>query len=92
MANYVHLSYEERKNLEDGLNENKSINQISKELNRSHSSLLREIERNKVFSKPGSFNKSFPIIVLKAVWSPMCSHIVTKAIGAIVSIAEKLGV
>ncbi len=30
MANYVHLSYEERKNLEDGLNENKSINQISK--------------------------------------------------------------
>lgn len=56
MANYVHLSYEERKNLEDGLNENKSINQISKELNRSHSSLLREIDRNKVFSKPSNWN------------------------------------
>ena len=56
MANYCHLSYEDRKNIEDGLNENKSINQIAKEINRSHSSILREIDRNKVFSKPGSFN------------------------------------
>lgn len=47
MANYCHLSYEDRKNIEDGLNENKSINQISKEINRSHSSILREIDRNK---------------------------------------------
>lgn len=31
MANYCHLSYEERKNIKDGLNENKSINQIAKE-------------------------------------------------------------
>ena len=59
MANYAHLSYEERKNLEDGLNNNKSINQISKELNRSHSSLLREIDRNKVFSKPSNWNTSY---------------------------------
>lgn len=56
MTNYTHLSYEERKNLEDGLNNNKSINQISKELNRSHSSLLREIDRIKVFSKPSNWN------------------------------------
>lgn len=28
MANYCYLSYEDRKNIEDGLNENKSINQI----------------------------------------------------------------
>ena len=46
----------------------------------------------RVLSNPGSFNKSFPIIVDNAVWSPMCSAIVTNAIGAIVSIAEKLGV
>lgn len=30
MTKYCHLSYEERKNIEDGLNDNKSINQISK--------------------------------------------------------------
>ena len=32
MKSYNHLSYEDRKNIEDGLNENKSINQIAKEL------------------------------------------------------------
>ena len=51
MANYCHLSYEERKNIKDGLNENKSINQIAKEIketDRSHSSILREIDRKKV--------------------------------------------
>ena len=56
MTNYCHLSYEDRKNIEDGLNENKSINQIANELNRSHSTILREIDRNKIFSKPGNFN------------------------------------
>lgn len=56
MANYCHLSYEDRKNIEDGLNENKSINQISKEINRSHSSILREIDRNKKYSEPSSWN------------------------------------
>lgn len=56
MANYCHLSYEDRKNIEDGLNENKSINQISKEKNRSHSSILREIDRNKKYSEPSAWN------------------------------------
>ena len=51
MHNYNHLSYEDRKNIEDGLNNNKSINQIAKELNRNHSTILREIDRNKVYSK-----------------------------------------
>ena len=32
MANYCHLSYEGRKNIEDGLNDNISINQIAKDL------------------------------------------------------------
>jgi transposase, IS30 family len=59
--NYCHLSYEERINLENGLNNNKSINQISKELNRSHSTLLREIDRNKIYSKPNNWctNKKY---------------------------------
>ena len=56
MANYCHLSYEERKNIEDGLNSNKSINKIAKELNRAHSTILREIDRNKIYSKPSTFN------------------------------------
>ena len=46
----------------------------------------------KVLSNPGSFNKSLPIIVPSAVWSPICSAIVTNAIGAIVKSAEKLGI
>ena len=59
MANYCHLSYEDRKNIEDGLNDNKSINQIAKEINRCHSSILREIDRNKIYSKPGGFNNFY---------------------------------
>ena len=55
MTNYCHLSYEDRKNIEDGLNENKSINQISIELNRNHSTILREIDRNKVYSQPKQY-------------------------------------
>ena len=59
MTNYCHLSYEERKNIEDSLNSRKSINQIAIELNRSHSTILREIDRNKVYSKPGNFNNFY---------------------------------
>ena len=61
MTNYCHLSYEERKNIEDGLNDKKSINQISKEINRSHSTILREIDRNKVYYEPKNYgiNKRF---------------------------------
>lgn len=59
MANYCHLSYEDRKNIEDGLNSKKSINQISKEINRSHSTILREIDRNKVYYKPSNWNNCY---------------------------------
>lgn len=55
MTKYYHLSYEERKNIEDGLNDHKSIHQISKEINRSHSTVLREIDRNKTYSKPNNW-------------------------------------
>lgn len=56
MTNYSHLSYEDRKNIEDGLNDNKSINQIAKELNRNHSTILREVDRNRKYSEPSSWN------------------------------------
>ena len=56
MTNYSHLSYEDRKNIEDGLNQNKSINQIAKELNRSHSTILREVDRNRKYSEPSYWN------------------------------------
>lgn len=55
MANYCHLSYEDRINIEDGLNKNKSINQIAKDLNKSHSTILREIDRNKVYFEPKQY-------------------------------------
>ena len=51
MTNYSHLSYEDRKNIEDGLN-NKSINQIAKELGRNHSTILREVDRNRKYTEP----------------------------------------
>lgn len=56
MTKYKHLSYEDRKNIEDGLNQNKSINKIAKEINKAHSTILREIDRNKVYFKPNNFN------------------------------------
>lgn len=56
MANYSHLSYEERKNIEDGLNARKNVNQIAIELGRSHSTILREIDRNKVYYNPSNWN------------------------------------
>lgn len=59
MTNYCHLSYEDRKNIEDGLNNKKSVNQIAQELNRSHSTILREIDRNKVYYKPSNWNNCY---------------------------------
>lgn len=58
MTNYSHLSYEDRKNIEDGLNENKSINRIAKEIRRNHSTILREIDRNKIYYKPDNYGYS----------------------------------
>lgn len=52
MTNYSHLSYEDRKNIEDGLNNNKSINQIAKELGINHSTILREVDRNRKYTEP----------------------------------------
>ena len=59
MTKYCHLSYEDRKNIEDGLNQNKSINQIAKEINKSHSTVLREIDRNKIYYKPSNWNNCY---------------------------------
>ena len=59
MTNYCHLSYEERKNIEDGYNSRKSINKIAKELNRANSTIFREIDRNKVYYKPSNWNNCY---------------------------------
>ena len=65
MTNYCHLSYEDRKNIEDGLNENKSINQIAIEINRNHSTILREIDRNKVYFEPKHMELTKTIITIE---------------------------
>lgn len=52
MTNCSHLYYEDRKNIEYGLNNNKTINQIAKELGRNHSTILREVDRNGKYSEP----------------------------------------
>ena len=59
MTKYCHLSYEDRKNIEDGLNNKKSINQIAKEINKSRSTVLREIDRNKIYYKPSNWNNCY---------------------------------
>ena len=64
MTNYCHLSYKDRKNIENGLNDNKSINQIAKEINKCHTTILREIDRNKVYSKPVAL-----IIFIKTIFT-----------------------
>ena len=55
-ANYCHLSYEDRKNIEDGLNNNYSINSMAISLNRNHSTILREIDRNKKYLESSNLN------------------------------------
>ena len=56
MTKYKHLSYEDRKNIEDGLNANKSFSQIAREIKKSHSTIIREVDRNKVYYKPATWN------------------------------------
>lgn len=56
MTKYKHLSYEDRKNIEDGLNVNKSFSQIAREIKKSHSTIIREVDRNKVYYKPTTWN------------------------------------
>jgi len=54
--NYCHLSYEDRKNIEDLLNEGIKVSVIAKKLKKSHSTIIREIERNKTYYKPSNWN------------------------------------
>ena len=48
MANYCHLSYEDRKNIEDGSNDNKSINQIADMIKLDPKSVSKEVKRNRI--------------------------------------------
>lgn len=53
---YKHFSYDERCLIEEGLRHNLSIYKIANDLNRSYSSVLREIKRNKVKYIPECFS------------------------------------
>ena len=44
--NYTHINYEERVLIEHYFNLNYSINKIAKEINRSPSTISRELKRN----------------------------------------------
>lgn len=54
--NYKHLSLKDREKIEECLNENIMVNKIARLLKVNHSTIIREIERNKVYSKPSSWN------------------------------------
>lgn len=49
MSSYKHLTHEQRVLIEDRLNHKKSIRSISKELNKSPSTILREIQNHSTF-------------------------------------------
>lgn len=53
---FKHLSYEDRCCIEKELNNGTSINKISIILNKNHSTILREIKKNKTFMKSSSWN------------------------------------
>lgn len=54
--NYKHLSLKDREKIEECLNENIMVNKIARILKVNHSTIIREIERNKVYLKPSSWN------------------------------------
>jgi len=61
-SNNSHFIYADRKIIEEGVNENMSISQIAYNMKRNKSSILREIDRNKTYIFPSTFNNSHPCI------------------------------
>ena len=57
MTKYCHLSYEDRKNIEDGLNTKNAP--IKSKRNKSHFTILREADRNKTYYKPSNWNNYY---------------------------------
>jgi IS30 family transposase len=57
--NYLRITLNERKHIEQSLKVDKSLSKIANELGRSRSTVSREVQRNSVFMKTGSFGKIF---------------------------------
>lgn len=53
-----HLTYEERNFIEIGLNNGRNFTQISNDLNKSRTTIMREIQRHRFRKNPSGFNNS----------------------------------
>ena len=58
-ANYLRVTLNERKHIEQSLKIGKSFSKIAEELGRAKSTVSREVQRNSAFRKTGSFGKAF---------------------------------
>lgn len=54
-TNSKHLTYEDRCGIETDLNNNISIYQIANKLNKSHSTILRELKKNKTYKEASTY-------------------------------------
>ena len=53
-----HLTYEERNFIEIGLNNGRSFTQIANDLNKSRTTIMREVQKHKFRKNPGGFNNT----------------------------------
>ena len=53
-----HLTYEERNFIEIGLNNGRNFTQIAKDLNKSRTTIMREVQKHRFRKKPSVFNNS----------------------------------
>ena len=53
-----HLTYEERNFIEIGLNNGRNFTEIAKDLNKSRTTIMREVQKHKFRKTPSGFNKS----------------------------------
>lgn len=53
-----HLTYEERNFIEIGLSNGRNFAEIAKELNKSRTTIMREVKKHKFRKNPSGFNNS----------------------------------
>ena len=53
-----HLTYEERNFIEIGLNNGRNFSEIAKDLNKSRTTIMREVRKHKFRKNPSGFNNS----------------------------------
>jgi IS30 family transposase len=59
MSQYKHLSFDERKTIEDLLNQKVSFSKISKRIHRDRNSVAREVQRNFTVKRTGAVGQAF---------------------------------